>query len=417
SVDSGADALTLDLLEVVFSNLGSTDASPELDLIVQDPGSGSLDLHVVRPADDRLGYLRGNRVDSMPGETAASSDLGETISAQSTETLTIGALRDWSFGTVGRTNVYRLKTGAGTAVWLPISASNNDLQLPTDMLPDSDSGSVAGLWVGEVIVDPISSIVVDGAPTLPAAAPAPLRILMHSNEAGEVHFLSQVTVMQTKSADPEVAPVPVLVVDPARIPFFEGVRERGGKRVGLRLEAVAFDMPRDTSIDGQSDGDPADGDDDLIDRVVAESTSPSTKWLSGAGQYTDRASVDQAALQSYILFRSIRPPALKEIYKNSLPMNGALGAGKTVATHPGSLVLDPFHRSNPFRHAYHQNLPKGPQIVRELTIVFDAEQPVPGRLRGTYREEVDGLIKSRLTVTGTINLKRANSVSILEGAE
>jgi hypothetical protein len=151
--------------------------------------------------------------------------------------------------------------------------------------------------------------------------------------------------------------------------------------------------------------------------IVAESTSPATKWLSGKSLYPDRASVTPSAIDSYLLFRGIRPPALKEKYRLSLPVGGALGAGKTVQTISGTLVLDPFHRSNPFRHAFHQGHLKGPKITRELTIVLDSEQPATGRLSGTYREEIKGLTKSTLTLTGTINLSRVSEVATLEGAQ
>lgn len=417
TIDSGADALELDLQDLVFSNLGSSIASPSLDLIVPDTETGSLYLHVVSPAADRLGYLRGNRVDTAAGITDGPSALNEEIEPQSSTTLTIGAQRDWNSGRVSRTNIYRLTTGGGTAVWLPIRASINNFQSPTDEIPSSNPGKLAGLWIGQVIVDPVTAAVVDEAPTVPAAAPAPLRILMHSDDSGSVRFLSQITIMQTKSADSEVDPVPVLVADPAMIPFFEGVKERNGKKVGLRIEAVAFDMPRDFRIQSQSDGDISDENDDLIDRIVAESSSSQTKWLSGAGKYTDREMVDESAIGSFLQFRSIRPPTLIEKYKNSLLMDGVLGAEKTVRTKSGTLSLDPFHRSNPFRHAFHQNLPKGPQITRELSIVFDSDQPVSDRLTGAYSEELRGLTKSLLTVTGKVFLERVSRVATLEGAE
>jgi hypothetical protein len=247
----------------------------------------------------------------------------------------------------------------------------------------------------------------------PAAGSTPLRVILHCDAAGAVRLLSQVTVMQGKTADPGTPAIPVLVVNQARIPFFEGIRERNGKRVGVRIESVAYDMPRDTSVaaQGESPLDPAA--DDIIDMIVAESTSPVTRWLSGAGLYPNRAAVDQAAIDSYLLFRSIRPPALKEVYLPSLPVSGAVGAGKTVRTNPGTLTLDPFHRSNPFRHAYHQNHPRGPRIGREMEIVFDSAQPAPDRLRGSYRETLSGLTKSILTVTGAIEIRRVSKVASL----
>lgn len=419
AVGADLEQLVLDIEELVITNLNASGDAvmPELDLIVPDLGSGQLALHVVTPASDSLSYERGNQVDSSPGTTSGSSSLDETVPPAATNYLSIGAQRNWAIGAVGRTNVYRLSTSAtGAQFWLPISALNNAVQLPTDLLSDGPD-SFAGLWVGEASVNAASSIVVDGAPVLPAVAPAPLRVLLHSDSSGAVRFLSQVTLMQTRTADPDVPAVPVLVVNPAQIPIFEGVKERNGKRVGIRIEAIAFDMPRDTSSAAQSDDDPDDTNDDLLDMIVAESTSPSTKWLSGKDLYPDRASVTPSAIDSYLLFRGIRPPALEENYLMSLPVDGALGAGKTVQTQTGTLVLDPFHRSNPFRHAFHQGHPKGPKITRELTIVLDSEQSATGSLRGTYREDIKGLTKSTLTLTGTINLSRVSKVGTLEGVQ
>lgn len=419
-VDTGLDALQLDLEEIVFTNrrpAGGADAVPALDLITPDPDPGSLALHVAVPNANNLGYSRGNQVDSAAGPSPAPSALGETVPPQQSRVLTIGAARDWASGRVGRTNVYRLHTGGGNLVWLPISASNSDVLPPTDLLPTNALESVAGLWVGEATIWNGSAFVEDGGPVRPAAAPAPLRVLLHSDSAGRVRLLSQVTIMQTRTADPDVAPEPVLVVDRNRIPFFEGISERNGKRIGIRLDAVAFDMPRDISAAAQSDSDPLDSNQDLIDFIVAESMSPSSRWFSGANLYPNRGSVDEAAIDSYLLFRGLRPPTLKESYKLSLLLEGAIGSGKTVKTLPGTLTLDPFHRTNPFRHAFHQGHPKGPKVTRELTIVFDSEQSVPDRLTGTYQEDLLGITKSRLTLTGTIKMQRVSPVAALEGVQ
>ncbi|MCF7732019.1 MAG: hypothetical protein K9N23_10035 [Akkermansiaceae bacterium] len=413
AVGSGVDALTLDLKELVFSNIGATPISPELDLIAASPGSGNLALYVVSPAADRLAYERGNRVDSAAGE-GASSALGETVNSQTTATLTLGAQRNWSDDNP-RTNIYRLKTGAaGASFWLPVTAIRSELQPSTGTTADPPASEVTGLWVGEVAVNGATSIVEDGAPVRPSAGSAPMRILLHSDSSGTVRLLSQVTIMQTKSADPAVAPVPVLVVDPKRIPFFEGVKERNGKRAGLRIEAIAYDMPRDSSIGTQAD-EPVNPDaDDLIAMIVSESTSPVTKWASGKGFYTTREAVTPEAIDSYLLFRDLRPPALKEIYLTSLPMTGSVGKGQSVS---GTLTLDPFHRTNPFRHAYHQRHPKGPNITRAITLSFDSGQALPDRLSGTFSETVQGLINSNLTLTGRIELRRVSPVATLEGAQ
>lgn len=411
-VGTGVDALELDLEELVFTNLGTATASPGLDLISTSAGQGALSMHVVKPSANSLAYTRGNQVDSITGAGAGAA-LDEVLVAQSTASLTLGAKRNWTLGSAERTNLYRLKSGGvGASFWLPVTARNPDVAVPTDPSAPSAPLTVTGLWVGEVTINAATSIVEDGAPVRPAASAVPMRILLHSDIGGAVRLLSQVTIMQTKTADLAVVPVPVLVVDPARIPFFEGIKERNGKRIGVRLEAVAYDMPRDSAASAQSSG-----AGDLIDMIVAESSSPVTKWASGKNDYLTRAAVDQAAIDSYLLFRSLRPPPLKEVYKMSLPVGGGLGAGKTVATTAGTpLVLDPFHRSNPFRHPYHHNLPKGPNITRGFTIVFDQDQQINDRLRGTYQETIQGLISSDLTLSGRVEFRRVSPVATLEGS-
>lgn len=406
TVGSGVDLLELDLEEIVFTNLqAATAAVPQLDLITSSAGASTLALHVVRPATDSLSYLRGNQVDSTPG-AGASSALGESVAARGTAVLTLGALRSGTFGGGGRTNLYRLKTGTGSLFWLPVNATDSDLAVALDPAQPA-VGPATGLWIAEAVVDHATSIVEDGAPSRATAGKAPLRLIVHAEAGGTVRLLSQVTFMQTKTADPTVAPVPVLVVDPARIPFFEGIKERNGKRVGQRIEAVAYDMPRKTDTTSQSGG-----SGDLLDMIVAESINPATTWLSGKDLYTTRASVTAAAIDSYLLFRSIRPPALKEVYAMSLPLSGGIGPGNTLQ---GTLQLDPFHRSNPFRHAFHQQHGKGPQIARTLSLAFDPAQPVADRLRGTFSETVQGLIKSDLQLSGRFEMRRVSTVGTLEG--
>ena len=214
--------------------------------------------------------------------------------------------------------------------------------------------------------------------------------------------------MQTKTADPSIPSNPGLVLDPARIPIFEGIKQRNGKRVGVRYGSVAFDMPRDISANSQSDGDTSDNENDLLD-IIALTLSTATATVT-------RDAIDETEIDSYLTSRSLRPSTLKEVYHRKLLCDGALGAGKTVQTIPGSLTLDGFHRSNPFRHAYHQKHGKGPKITRELSIVFDSDQQVPDRLVGSYEEQITGLAKSRLKLGGIIRLERVSSVGQLDGS-
>jgi hypothetical protein len=416
-VGTGVDALELDLEELVFSNAGTAATTPELDLITPDAGAGSLALYVVNPAANVLGYGRGNQVDSAAG-AGASAALGKTVASMQTGILTLGAKRNWN-DNLPRTNIYRLKTGVnGASFWLPVSAVRGEVVVPTSGTPASE---VTGLWVGEVVFDAATSIVEDGAPVRPSAGSAPMRILLHSDGSGTVRLLSQVTVMQTKTAGPELLSAPVLVVDPAKIPFFEGVKERHGKRVGLRIESVAYDMPR--KLDGVSQGNLIEDPKFLKLTTLsptlqaALSEDPLNRTLAQKNLIASSSTAIAAAkltipglLPNYLLSSTGRPPKLVEAYDLTSSMSGAVGAGQTVA---GSLILDPFHRSNPFRHAFHHDLAKGPQITRSLSVTFDTDQPVSGRLRGTCTETINGLIKSNLTLTGRVELSRVSTVDTL----
>ena len=412
-VGTGQSALELDLETITFTAVAgdtSADYEPVLDLITRD--DEGLTLRIVTPSPTDLGYNLGNLVDTSLGETASPSALFDPAltGTPSSAYLTLGAARNWETGTAGRTNIYRLSTGTtGASFWLPVSATLSSLELATDLLPGEDT-SRAGLWVGEVSLSAVTSLVEDGAPVRDATAPAPLQILLHSDGEGEVHLLSQVTLMQTRTADPATPSEPVLVVDPAQIPFFEGIKERNGKQVGVRLESVAFDMPRSSAYADHPD---------LGTAMQAEAISSTTTW-GDAATYQD--GIDEqtfpAALDSYLAFTSGRPSTLQEVYTFKLLLEGDLGEGKTVRTSSTApLILDQFHRSNPFRHAFHPKHAKGPKITRELSLVFDSTQSISDRLTGTYTEDVSGLTKSTLTLTGDLVLKRVSGVATLQPLE
>ncbi|MGA1238240.1 MAG: hypothetical protein ACO34E_15415 [Limisphaerales bacterium] len=288
-----------------------------------------------------------------------------------------------------RTLVYRLRSGGGTEFWLPITAVRNDVQEPGDLLPETEVLRSVGLWVGEVVVNGVTSLVRDGAPVENSAGGIPLRVLLHSDESGNVSMLSAVTLMKRRTADASVEAVPVLVVDPAKIPFFEGIQERGGKKAGVRLEAVAYDMPRRMD-------------------ATSQAALLSDEAYLGLGLTAE-------SIEEFLVTRQTRPPSLSEVYHLTWPMEGAIGAGKTVRTASARpLVLDPFHRSNPLRHAYHQSHSKGPEIRREFVFVFEPEPQADGVLRGSYTEIVNGLIQSELRSSGTIQLRRVSTVAHLE---
>ena len=381
AISQGVSAEERDIEELVFTNLGSGSVAPTLDLI-EVSGSG-LELRAVTVATDRIGYEFGNIIDSTLGASGTSA-LNEDVAPGSSATLTLAAKRNWVAGDVGRTNLYRLATGDKSAsFWLPISALKTDLFVAGGTLPGAGEAH-HGLWVGEVVVDAVSSIVEDGGPIRKTAGKAPIRVLIHVSSGG-AKLLSNVTVMQTRTADEAVPPVPVLVVDPARIPFFEGVKERNGKKVGIRFEAVAYDMPR--KLDAASQ-----------DALLNDEAYPD---------------LTEAGIADFLLARNGRPPSLAETYHFSWPMGGAAGPGQTLSA---DFTMDPFHRSNPFRHAFHKTQVRGTSIRRQMSITFDDEQTFADRLTGEFTETVSGLIQSNLQVKGRVKFQRVSPVGNLEGS-
>lgn len=351
AVTVGSDKL--DLNEITFSNLSTDSITPSATAIFADPG---LSLFRVTPATTGISYVRGNGFLSsfVP------------IAGNKTFNLTLGAKRTFT-DSAAHVSVYRVRTGGkGASFYLPVRAVLSSVEQSASSLGVLPSGPMTGLWVGEVVLDKVSSIVVNGAPVQPAASKAPMRLILHVNATGQVRLLSQVTMMQTKSADPTASSLPVLVVDANKIPFFEGIKERNGKKVGLRIESVAYDMPRSASA-----------------------------WTGP----------DLVTLAS-------RPTALQETYDLTKLMAGTMG--QTLTT---TLVLDPYHRSNPMRHAYHQELTKGPKVTRTFTVAFDAQQQLNDELHGNFTEVINGLIKDNLTVSGRLQMRRVSTVSTLDNAQ
>lgn len=351
AVTVGADKL--DLNELTFSNLSTNTSTPSATAIFADPG---LSLFRVTPATSGISYVRGNGILSS----------FVAIAGSKTMTLTLGAKRTFT-DSAAHMSVYRIRTGEkGASFYLPVRAVLSSVEQSAASLGVLPSGPMSGLWVGEVIFDKATSIVVNGAPVQATASKAPMRLILHCNATGQVRLLSQVTMMQTKSADSTASSLPVLVVDSSKIPFFEGIKERNGKKVGLRIESVAYDMPRSASA-----------------------------WTGP----------DLVTLAS-------RPTALQETYDLTKLMSGTMGQTLTA-----TLVMDPFHRSNPMRHAYHQDLTKGPKVTRSFTVAFDATQPLNDELQGTFTEVINGLIKDNLTVSGRLLMRRVSTVSTLDNAQ
>ena len=123
--------------------------------------------------------------------------------------------------------------------------------------------------------------------------------------------------------------------------------------------------------------------------------------------------VSEADILSYVIEQTNRPPTLVEDYHLIWPnFSGILGPNESIST-TEPLNLDPFHRSNPFRHAFHQKHVAGFAITRSMTITFDPDQEA-GILTGTYEETITGLTASGIVLRGDIRLERVSVIGVLE---
>ena len=314
-------------------------------------------------------------------------DVGD-IAAGETRTLTIGAERNWDSDVRTQENLYRLEIG-GMYFWLPIKATND---LATGSSLSAGDAAYAGLWAGEVVLDSVTSLTETGKPVKPATTKAPMQVLLHAESAGTVSLLSHVMVMQRKDLQVDIErpqdAEQVLVVDESKISFFEGIEERGGKKVARRLESVAYDMPRKLDLSTQAA---------LLAEIAA---------------LLDKAENEVTAqeLTDYVNSRSSRPPALVEAYHLTWPLQGGLAPNAEIGTAVGGeLALDPFHRSNPYRHAFHPKHGAGYALTRSLTMRFE-DATDAGVLVGEYEETISGLIATDLVMKGRIRLQRLSDV-------
>jgi hypothetical protein len=377
--------------ELTFSSLENTGGATHqvtLTRLADAANPGELRVYPLEPVPNELIWQIGAG-NLTAGWQAAS------LTPTATTTVTLGANRNWTTGDKYRSQLYQISVALdGGSVWqfLPVRAANPDL--PEAGATGVPANQFTGLWVGQILVDSVTSLAVVGAPQQATTSRAPLTLLMHVDGAGVPSLLSHVMLMQTKSADPAVAPDPVLVINESRLSQFVGIQERGGKKVGIRYETACFDMPRDLSAAHQ----PAS----LLATIATQ------LGYSDSSLVTDNDVTDYFGLNT----RSSRPPDLAETYYLTWPLAGHPGPGQRLST-AKPLTLDPYHRSNPFRHAYHPQHGTGYTITRSLTITFDAVYD-PGMLTGTYQEITRGLARQDITSQGKIALRRVSTVANLQ---
>jgi hypothetical protein len=344
-------------------------------------------LHLVRVVQDGFDLFdtasAGRIVDyAVSAAGGGSGDLAPKTSAS----LRLEAERNWSGGADSRMNLYRvegrLPDGSSYFQYLPVRAAK-----PAALPAAGQSGDpLPGLWVGEVVLTHSTSAVEGktdsgsavGPRLEPVKRPLRYRILLHVDGGGAVRLLSDATVMQRTVVDEGIPPEYVIVLNEADIPNFVGIEERGGRLVGQRFDTAAYDLPRAVIPSASSDSDP-----------------------------------------------NFDPSTLSTDYLESLPLTGDLVPGGLITTTPGSFTLDPWHRTNPYRHVFHPDHRRGFRVTREWALNLDAvgseaAGQVAGfgatSLSGVFSESVTGLGKAGETLQsrGRFRLQRVNEVPTLD---
>ncbi|MFM7103413.1 MAG: hypothetical protein ACKO3N_19870 [Verrucomicrobiota bacterium] len=400
---SGGTSTVLHLspTELTFTSLeaaGGASHAVTLSQLAPDPGGpGGQDLRLfpLERVPDQLAW-------QIQGGAPVTTNWGVgTLGPQESRTVTLGLDRNWSSSGNYRENLYRLDValaGGTYYQYLPVSARNEDLAPPnpnpdTNAPPAPPGPGLAGLWIGTVAANAVTSLTEGSHPVRPASTSAPLRLLIHVGTNGQATLLANVTRMQTKTADPSVPPREVLILDEARIPFYEGLQDRGGRKVGIRYETAFFDMPRLYTAGAQ--------DTNFLQRVAGP-TKP-------VDQVTDQD------VQDYLATQGTRPKDLQEVYALQFPLLGAFLPGQSIGTATNApLRLDAFHRSNPFRHAFHPQHGAGYTIERNLTLALEDYRSGSGILTGTYQEVTTGLATAPIISRGRLTLQRVSTTTTLE---
>lgn len=396
--DPSASPVLVSPVELTFSSLEPTGGSAHQITITRlapaaaDPALHDLQVFPLKPVALDLRW-ESQQVDLSAGWQALNAGAGVSRS------VTVGVRRNWTTGANFREHLYRLSVslcGGSVYRYLPVKASNPDL--PVDSSATPTASSYAGFWGGQIALSSVTSLATQGSPVQGSASELSMPIFIHVDAAGQARLVPHSILMQTKTASPDIAPTPVLVVDESRIPFLEGIQQRvDGLRVGLRFETATFDLPRDLSAAHLSAA--------LRQTIAKAPTTP-----------TNSVAVTDADVDAYFSLgtRTSRPPDLPETYYLSWPLDGQLGVGKTLGTASAApLTLDPFHRSNPFRHAFHAQHGAGYAITRSFTIAFDVA-PAPTILEGTYQETTFGLARQPIVSRGRISLRRISTANSIQ---
>lgn len=297
------------------------------------------------------------------------------------------AIRRQTFTSTTHASILEIADDIGTLYRLPVTAtSEGSLGTVGGIPPEEEAKLHAGLWVGTVtlnavaevnsgqlITNPVTRAVTrTGASTVPTPtrSEANLRILLHVDSEGVTRLLREVIQMWQdgtytndasgfrRTAEPGRH---VLLTDDRLIGQFGGVALRDGVPVGRRISTVSYDFD------------------------------------SGTNTF--------------------------------LELSGLFAISSSVS---GTLVVPETAPTNPFRHKYHPDhdnldatfrnfVPEAYRVTRQIELTFTQFDPTGvatpdygyNTLAGLYREQVSGLHKDDLHVSGVFRLSRVALTSEL----
>ncbi len=137
------------------------------------------------------------------------------------------------------------------------NGSIRDLRIYGRALTDAEAKGLApalvdpgltGLWVGEASLNEVKSVA--SGEWQPSSSALTKQLLMHVSTQGETSLLNEAILMRTR----DVPSVPIVLSDPAQSSLYEGIVERGGKRIGQRFSCAALPWSTNPFAPTLSDG-------------------------------------------------------------------------------------------------------------------------------------------------------------------
>jgi hypothetical protein len=155
------------------------------------------------------------------------------IAPGESERLSLGVKRDGLSSTDSLAGNIDVEAG-GTVFQIPLSLEGID---------------VAGLWVGQAVVNKVSEVQSSTSEITPAGSEFSFRIIVHVDDGGQARLLSHVIQMWDENL-PNGPAGPVLFTDDGLMSNYTGITMRDGKTVGRRISAPAFHNFGQSALDG-----------------------------------------------------------------------------------------------------------------------------------------------------------------------